>query len=88
MKNALSVFKETFEAARKRIEQAPWFHEEWICKVGVWPDADWPDAGPPKGVSLKLLKRHWSNETRSTITDLSKIFFSIWTDGKSPNLLR
>lgn len=79
----ISFKGELFERACERIEQASWFDEEWICKTGIWPDSN-----APKGVALKLLKPHWSNDVQDRIGNASGIFFSIWTDETSPRILR
>ena len=79
----LAPFLEIFQQAASRLRCAPWFGEEWICKCDLW-----PSAAQPRGVVLKLLKRHWSDDRPDKIGNTSGIFFSLWTDGTKLTELR
>jgi hypothetical protein len=68
-------FQEVFQRIRRRVLDDPRFREDFVCKAGLWPDAEEPGA-----VVLKLLKRHWSNDVAETMVSTSGIFFSIWID--------
>jgi len=73
-----SAHRPPFEAAAAQIAKARWFGNAWLCKTGLWPDAIAPTA-----MVLKLLKPHWSDDSKAAIVSASGIFFSIWVDEPS-----
>ena len=69
----LATHLKSFRRAKVRITRDALFDQSWICKTGLWPDPQ-----TAKALVLKLLKRHWSQDSNDCIVSTSGIFFSVW----------